>query len=236
MNNLKTRLFTGFASICLSLLFAIQAFGSIQVGNTIVFQNGPGSPGGEFGVALAATPNDTEMITFCVERNEYINFSDTFLVDSIETYADAGGVGGGPNDPLDARTAWLYYNFNHGTLLNYTSGLINDFSGNRVSSANALQDAVWFLEQELTSAGVGAAFVQAANDEWNDYAGGTNLTYSGNMQDAIDRVRIMNISWSSGARTGQRAQSQLFEVPEPGTIVIWSALGLLGMAGYRRRR
>jgi hypothetical protein len=233
--NEMSRLFQKSFCCIVLLVFCTPALASIQVGDTIRFQNGPGSPGGEFGIAHAASPTITEFLTFCVEKNEYINFSSDFYVESIETFANNGGVGGatGNQDPVDARTAWLYYNFRNQTLANYTFGDVNNFSSNREDSANALQNAVWFLENEQDSAGSGAAFVAAANAEWNEYINNA-LTYSGNMLDAINSVRIMNLRW--GNATGQFAQSQLFMTPEPGTITIWAGLGLLGVFGYRRSK
>lgn len=218
---------------CFVLCFmAAQANASINVGDLIRFQNGPGSPGGEFGIAHSATPNQTEFITFCTERNEYIDFSSNFYVESIQMTADAGGVAGGPQDPVDARTAWLYYNFRQGTLANYTSGVVSDRSSARVNSANALQNAVWFLEEEQNSAASGQNYVDMANAEWTLFT--TSNNYSGNMQAAIDSVRIMNLRWHNA--NGARAQSQLFMVPEPASMAVWGTLGLFGLVTYRRRK
>ena len=218
-------------SSCL-LMFVSNASASIQVGDTIRFQNGPGSPGGEFGIAFAATPTETEMISFCVERNEYINFTSDFYVESITNYANNGGVGGGVDgrDYVDARSAWLYYNFRMESLANYVHGSITDHSAGRATSANALQNALWFLEEEQTSAGVGQDYVDAANAEWTAF--NTATDYVGNMQAAIDSIRIMNIRWND--ETGDYAQSQMFMVPEPGSMAIWSLLGL-GCVVLRRR-
>ena len=234
-----------------SVIFALLVFGisaqanaSVMVGDIVRFQNGPGSPGGEFGIAHEATPDITEFATFCLEKNEYINFSDTFEVYDISQNADNGGVGGGPLDPVGEKTAWLYYNFRQGTLAGYENGDITDTSSSRVDAANALQNAVWFLEDEQNSAGVGASFVALADAEYDAFINDAN--YAGNMQTAIDLVRAMNIKWNSGSRKGQKAQSQLYlldpppggggSIPEPSTYIIWSLLMVGMIVVYKRQQ
>jgi hypothetical protein len=43
----------------------------------------------------------------------------------------------------------------------------------------------------------------------------------------------MNLWWND--ENGNLAQSLLFSIPEPGTIAIWSVLGMIGLIGYFRR-
>ncbi len=223
-----------FFAVAALLIFCTTGWASIKVGDTIRFQNGPGSPGGEFGIAHSATPNITELVTFCVERTEFVNFTSNFYVESIETYATNGGSGAvGGQDPVDARTAWLYYNFRHETLANYTYGALTDTSSSRVNSADALQKAIWFLESELASPGSGAAFVAAANAEMNSFLN-NSLGYTGNMAAAIQSVRILNLLKNNAS--GESAQSQLFLVPEPGSLLVWGGLGLVGLVVGRRRK
>lgn len=218
--------------LLVALCFAANADASIKVGDLIRFQDGPGSPGGEFGIAHASTPTVTEFITFCVEKNEYINFSSNFYVESISMTADAGGVSGGPQDPVGPEAQWLYYNFRMGTLVNYIAGGVNDTSTARTNSANALQNAIWFLEGEITNAGSGQAYVDLAVQELFAYNNSSN--YSGNMATAMDRVRIMNIRWNNA--NGDRAQSQMFMVPEPTAMSVWASIGLSALFVRRRQK
>ena len=226
-------------SFCVAVVFApafaIYATASIQVGDLINFQNGPGSPGGEFGVTLSGGSGETEAIVFCVEKDEFIDFTSDFYVSSISKHAVGGGVdGGGPQgDPVDARSAWLYYNFRKGTLPNYVFGAINDYSAGRAVSANAMQNAIWFIEQEQGSAGVGQAYVDLATQELGDY-NSQGSDYSGNMNEALNAVRILNIRWDD--EFGDEAQSQMFLVPEPGSALTWSVLAIGGAFFVRRRK
>src|SRR5690606_12853492 len=112
----------------LSLVALIAVFtgsvaeASLQVGDRIRFTDKEGTQnGGEFGVHLKDSPNpymggngeSAELFrTFCLERNEYLDFSSSgFVIDSISKEAVNGGTGGPNPDPISAETAWLYYNF-----------------------------------------------------------------------------------------------------------------------------
>jgi hypothetical protein len=195
----------------------------IKVGDTIRFFDREGSTGGgEFGVARLPNQNTELFRTFCLERNEYIDFNQAgFRVDSITNFADAGGVGGGSPDYLDPRTAWLYYHFRMGSLTGY------DYGAGRVTSANNLQNAIWRLEDEITGQ-AGNPFIIAAN------AASTEA-----LAFAASRVRVMNISWATtrgGYVAGQRAQSMLTLIPEPGSMLVWAVLGLAGAGMTNRRR
>lgn len=215
-----------------------QADASIGVGSMIKFYNGPGGSGGEFGIGLSPGVNNSlnvnsvEQVVFCVEKDEFLNFSSEYYVESIATYASLGGANTNLNDPLDARTAWLYYNFRQGTLANYTYGALNVSNQARIDSANALQNAFWFLENEQNSAGNAAAtaYVASANAALANY--NSNSSW-GNMQAAIDRTRIINIRKDNAS--GAYSQSQLFLVPEPTTALTWTVL-VGGFAALARRR
>ena len=217
---------------CLSIVCLVaEASASIGVGSIIKIHNGPGGPGGEFGIEDLAAPGVIDFITYCVEKNEYINFTAPFYVESIASYANLGGIGGPTNDPVDPRTAWLYYNYRQGTLANYDYGPITDTDTSRAMSANALQNAAWYLEEEQSSPVTGQDYVDAADAEYQSYL--NDPGYFGNMEAAIANVRIMNLRWND--ENGNLAQSLLFSIPEPGTIAIWSVLGMIGLVGYFRR-
>jgi hypothetical protein len=122
-----------------SLISLPVAFGyPVYQGDLVRITDGPGNTGGgEFVVTKSAI--NFSFNSFCLERNEYISMGSTYKVGSIDTSVIAGGFGGGSPDPLDARTAYLFYHFSIGDLAEYYGD---------ETSANALQNAIWFIEGE----------------------------------------------------------------------------------------
>jgi len=111
------------------------------------------SGGGEFTVTVQSGLNNVVTTgisstgptfkSFCLERNEYITDQSTTLYHVIiNNQAVRGGVGGPKPDPISIGTAWLYAQAQAGTLADYT--------------AVRMQEAVWYLEQEVESATAGA--------------------------------------------------------------------------------
>jgi hypothetical protein len=114
--------------------------------------------GGEFNVTLftgmtlpacPVAPSGSLFQTFCLEVNEDITPGETYDW-TVSDSAHGGGVGGavGGADPICSQTAYLYSHFWNGDLANYdyTPGPLT-----RAVSANQLQRAIWFLENEITS-------------------------------------------------------------------------------------
>jgi hypothetical protein len=80
--------------------------------------------------------------TFCIEYNEEFNPGTTYAVTSIGPNAMFGGQP--PNgDPISKGTAMLYYLYATG---NQSFGY--DWGSGRRQSAGALQQAIWWLENE----------------------------------------------------------------------------------------
>lgn len=174
-------------------------------------------------MSLGQNPPGFEI--FCVERNEYINFHDTFYVD-INDEAIKGGFGGGNPDPLDAKTAFLYNEFITGQLSG--SGWAYDYGSGtaRVRSANALQAVIWLIEDEISSLGVvlgSSAELDLAADFLSHAA--ENVP-SGSTD--IGNIRVMNL-YEDANRT-MHAQDQLVAIPAPGGLL----LGAIGLALVRK--
>ncbi len=201
----------------------------VSNGDTIKVFDGPGDgSGGSFAIQNVTTSSGPDLFrTFCIEQNEFLSFGTSYYVTledraifGGEGVADVGGAGSagvlGSYDPLSPLTAWLYSNAIGGTLAGYSAA---------VAAANdALQNAIWYIENEddsLTSA-LATAFYTAATTA---------------APTSIGNVRVMNL-WtgsSTAYTTDGKVQSLLVMVPEAGTIAVWSVLSLIGFTGYFAR-
>jgi len=208
--------------IALALVAGI-ACGTSQAGTIIMAQSVYGAPAsGEFNAfhsGLAVSPlsingGGTYFETFCLEKNEFFNYGQAYNV-TIDTFADAGGISGqvGSVDPLDERTAYLYYAFITGTLAGYDYS--NAFNL-RQSQGLALQNAIWFLEGETNTLDT----LDAINF-FNFSAGGIGQ--------GIGNVRVANLYDDAGAKV----QSQIIAIPTPGAL---AGLAMAGIFAGRRRR
>ena len=202
-----------------------------------------GSLGGEFSifgtgleanyaaVATASKGGNTGFQSFCLEFNEAINLGGQYDY-TIGTGAIMGGVAGGNPDPLGIGTAWLYQQFATGVLADYNYVVPG---AGRETSAGLLQDAIWYLEEELgpvTETEItGNIFLQAVVAKYGDIATAQADASMSDLQKL--RVRVIN---PTDMVTGAPRQSQLvYGVPDGGLT-----LGLLGLSlvslGHIRRR
>lgn len=197
--------------------------------------------GGEFVFEVTSGPlglaaQGTRFTTFCVEYNEHVSPGATYTA-VLNTGAVKGGVSGQTTnnfDPLSPKTAFLFTQFALGTLSGY------NFNGGslQAASANALQAAIWVLEDEFASVNnvpnttsaertLATTFINLANASgWN----------------TLGDVRVMNLF--SGTNNQNHHQDQLVHIPgptpTPGIVVPVPAAGvaglmLLGGLGIKRR-
>jgi hypothetical protein len=206
----------------------------LQAGDYIRFQDGPGGgiflnygtysrtlSGGEFKVYSTLndsghTTNAFLFNTFCLETDEYLNFSDYFKVGGISDTVKKGGFNTKDGDPLDLRTSYLYYRFINNSLAGYDGS---------TADANALQKAIWYIEEEMPQnlnplSGKSEDWYKEANDAVN------NKTWTDH-----NGVKVINLQKCSVC---EDSQDVLVYVPEPGTLLLMG-LGMIGLAGLRRK-
>lgn len=216
-------------AIAVGLLCAFTAQASFQgtvdmSGSSGSFGGGPftadvtaglGSVIGGNGLAGAAGDG---FRTFCIEFNEHVNLGGSYSAD-IGTAAIHGS--GGPHpDPVSLATAWLYHEFRAGTLSTSVPTYTDSPAGN-----DALQQAIWWLEEETSAYGVGAP--AGSELSFNNYLVTAAVTATGAGSAAAARnidangaynVYALNLYTLNGTVDDVK-QSQLAIVPEPSTVI-----------------
>ncbi len=200
-----------------------------MVGDLVQFNNGIGSPGGIFHVDVLHDAAPWNFDSFCVELEEYINFSTTYVVESIGLTTDRA------NRTLNSYTAWLYNSYLDQTLNNFVAGDAAD--------ANTLQFAIWkgmgYSETQIESAARNSSWYNKHDDRLNNKGWADDFANDSNWSGTGD-VFVMSLRTfdSSGRYTGY-AQDQIVRVqahmPEPMSFAIWISLGLLAGVIYRRQ-
>jgi hypothetical protein len=203
------------------ILCAVVALFSMPIGaaalDTVYVAPGYGSRqvgiGGEFTLTASGSLTGTFQ-TFCIEQGEYLSANATYNY-VINSAAVQGGVGGPDPDPISKGTAYLFYYFAKGTLAGY------DYAG--TTKTQELQNAIWYLEQEIGDPGVNQ-FLTAV------YAQYGNLDNARADANGLFGVAALNLS----RENDPFAQDVLVVTPEPLTMILLG-FGLVGLAGLRRK-
>jgi hypothetical protein len=120
-------------------------------------------------------------------------------------------------------TAWLYSQFRAGTLAGYSSGL--------TATAGQLQNAIWWLEGEITADQSANPFItQIPNAAWRAYNSGTDAN-------GAFGVVALNLTYPNGGRAQDQLALVPVPVPEPTTIIAGALLLLpFAVSTFRRSR
>jgi hypothetical protein len=161
--------------------------------------------------------------TFCVENSvppEYIYVNADYNA-VLSQNAVMGGVKAEGGDPISVGTGWLYSQFAQGNLVGYNYG------ANRTTSASALQQAFWWLENENgVSYDSGNIFMAAAVSQF-----GSQLAAQadGGWNYGVLAINMTDMT------TGELRQDQLFYVPDGGATLMLLGGALVGLGALRRK-
>jgi hypothetical protein len=183
--------------------------------------------------------------SFCLEKNETISAGITYNA-AMNDGAVNGGQGGirtiingVTTDMISKGTAWLYYEFAKGILTGY------NYTGNsRKDSAEKLQNAIWWLEGELSYSNYDIAhtsniFINAVNDKFGIATVNNNRTYNAMANNnGVYGVKVLNLTFTEKDKCGHETisyhQDQLVATPIPAAFWLFGA-GLVGLVSVRRR-
>ena len=212
------------------ILPSAQAAYDGQVGITGTAGRIGNGGGGPFDVNVSASATTAmnqvvnqgnPFISFCLELNEHINLNGNQGYYAVVANTAVNG-GGGPNpDPISLVTAYLYSQFRANV------GAYSD------QQRDDLQNAIWFMEEEIGSASAaGAALVTAAKSALGQNALTDAQLKALNANGAYN-VRALNV-YSNPELTSLN-QDMLAMVPEPSTYAAGALLLIPVLVQIRRK-
>ncbi len=169
--------------------------------------------------------------TFCLEYDEYIYQNTTYNV-TLNTEALRGGANTNNGDPISVGTALLYRSFVSGNW-DWT-GMTDayDYSGARLADAAALQEAFWYLEDEIKLDDPTQNFYLdlLLSVDYGYFVSESEAKTNSNGKYGILVANLYD------AKTGEYRQDMLVaSTPIPAAVWLLAS-GLLGITAIRRRK
>ena len=218
---------TGFSlAVAATLLLGSTAMALPSVGAATIVGQGYGTAdGGEFNITVRDIETATNYIGFCLEKDEFINYSTIYTIDSVADFAKAkvgysrGAESNGKNN-LDDGTKRVFWNYIQNSLT-FGSSI-----GNENRKANAVQYTLWVNEDEMRYNELSEIY-KKEYDVWFPVKSAIGYTIDGKEQ-------ALNLS-ESGVRRQSQIIGEAVPFPEPTTMLFFGT-GLVGLAGIARRR
>jgi hypothetical protein len=209
------------ASVAMAGQIHVNGYGAYQTGQGGEFTLYITSASGGLNIANYApsTANiaNGSFQTFCVEVQEHI-YTNTDYKAEINHNAIYGGVVP-DGDPISVGTGWLYSQFARGTLAGYNYGV------GRIGSADLLQKAIWYLENETGNPG-NNIFLNAAVSHFGTLAA---AQADGGWYFGVYALNLTRVS------DNLICQDQLIYVPDGGSTVMLLGLAFAGISLISRR-
>ncbi len=212
-----------FLQLLMIIFFATSAIALPVVGDVVKLYDGTWGTygGGEFNVDVLFSGSEVDYISFCLERNETLNYGFPYLVYSVEDYAELGGLSGSTagKDYLDDVTRYTYWNYT----------FMDTFGTKSDELANNVQEVIWHLEGELN------VMTPTAQIFYDNYIFGLSY-YS-----ITGEVKVMNIGYYvydiDKEQVFIHKQSQIVgsPVPEPATVSLLG-IGLVMLSWQMRKK
>jgi hypothetical protein len=167
-------------------------------------------------------------LSFCIEVTETVNPPANYQF-NVSTASVSGGASPLNPQPLVSQTAFLYSQFRAGTL----ASVIGSFNASANGDINALQDAIWYFQNQLGADDVldnGAVYGNLSGKA-QDLVDAANDALVTNAWTGIGNVRVLNLG-VNGVNQDQLALVPMIPLPQGAGL---AAAGLVAIGARRRR-
>lgn len=205
---------------------------------------------GTYGLSSTGNAVANTFQTFCIEYQEHFSYNTPYTAD-VSGAAKLGGTL--TQDIVSVGTGWLYSQFAQGLLTTTTHGSYFTGSAIRKTQAGQLQNAIWWLEGEITTSQAANPFIIAASTFFgiapaatvptaSPSSGGLGLAGDslGTYSAAGFGVYALNLGPLTSGAT--KHQDQLIfkatgnrEVPDGGTTLLLLGMTVTGMGALQRK-